>query len=96
MEHLRRWDLELELQYTQKKKVNPRLIVVHCVAYRTNLVSLEAAKGNGCSVLSKEIDDLINSVPTYFEKFTKKKSCLHILQNEFFYSQKTLKRFHKI
>jgi len=35
-----------------KKKVNPYLIVVHYVAHMTNFASLEATKGNGCSLLS--------------------------------------------
>jgi len=79
-----------------KNKVNPHLIVVHCIAHRTNLAFLEATKGNGCSLLSNEVDNLINLVVAHFKKFAKRKSSLQTLQNELFDSQKTLKRFHKI
>jgi len=79
-----------------KENVNPHLVVVHCVAHRTNLTSLEATKGNCCSILSTEIDSLIDSVAAYFKKSAKKKSFFQTLQKELFDSQKTRKRVHKI
>jgi len=79
-----------------KKKVNLHLIALHCIAHRINLASLEATKENGCSLLSNEVDNLINSIAAHLKKFAKRKSSLQTLQKELFDSQKTLKRFHKI
>jgi len=49
-----------------KKKVNLHLVVIHCIAHRTNVVSLEATKEDGCSLLSNEVDNIINSVAVHF------------------------------
>jgi hypothetical protein len=35
-----------------KEKVNPYLLACHCVAYRTNLAALDAAKSPDCKVIS--------------------------------------------
>ena len=78
------------------KEVNPFLLACHCVAHRTNLVALDAAKTPDCKVLSTEIDVLINSISSFFHKSSKRKHALTTLQEQLFDSKKTMKRYHKI
>jgi len=66
---------------------------MYCVAYRRNLASFKAAKGNGCSILSTEVDSLVNSVATHFKKFAKRKSCIKSLAS---YFSHVFKHGHKV
>lgn len=49
-----------------KNQVNPYLLAVHCVAHRTNLAALDAAKSPACKVMSGEVDSLLNFVASFF------------------------------
>ena len=49
-----------------KEKVNPFLLSCHCVAHRTNLAALDAAKKCSYEEISKEVDKMINSVASFF------------------------------
>ena len=63
-----------------RKEVNSFLLACHCVAHRTNLAALDAAKIPDCKVLSTEIDVLINSISSSFYKSIKRKHALTTLQ----------------
>ena len=65
---------------TRLKEVNPFLLICHCVAHRTNLAALDAAKTPDCKVTSTEIDILINSISSFFHKSSKRKHTLTTLQ----------------
>ena len=77
-------------------QVNPFLISCHCVAHRTNLAALDAAKAPDCKSLSAEVDSLLNSISSFFNKSSKRKHALTALQEEFLDAKKTMKRYHKI
>ena len=79
-----------------RNEVNPFLLACHCVAHRTNLAALDAAKAVDCKGLSSEIDSLLNSVASFFNKFSKRKHALSALQGELSDARKTMKRYHKI
>ena len=79
-----------------KNEVNPYLLACHCVAHRTNLAALDAAKAPNCKVISSEIDSLLNSIASSFHKSSKRKHALTALQNEFFDAKRSMKRYHKI
>ena len=81
---------------TRLKDVSPFIIAVHCIAHRTNLVTLQAAESSECKVVSSEIDNTINLLAAHFKKSGKKKTILHAIQKELNDVQKTLKKFHKI
>ena len=51
-----------------RKEVNSFLLACHCVAHRTNLAALDAAKTPDCKILSTEIDVLINSISSFFSQ----------------------------
>ena len=80
---------------TKLKKISQFLTSVHCIAHRTNLAALEAAKSTECKSLSTEIDDLVNSLAAYFKNSGKRKCALNGIKkiND---AQKTMKRFYKI
>ena len=81
---------------TKLKKISPFLTSVHCIAYRTNLAALEAAKSTECKSLSIEIDALVNSLAAYFKNSGKRKCALNGIQKELNDAQKTMKRLNKI
>lgn len=61
------------------KKVNPFLTSIHCVAYKTNLVVLEASKNESCKDKSSKIDSMMNTLASYFNKSCKRKSASQAL-----------------
>ena len=67
-----------------RKEINPFILTCHCVAHRTNLALLNAAKTPDCKVLSTEIDVFINSISSYFHKSNERKHTLTILQEQLF------------
>ena len=73
-------DFQIGVSTRIRKEVNPFLLACHCVAHRTNLAALDAAKIPDCKVLSIEIDVLINSISSYFYKSSKCKHALTTLQ----------------
>lgn len=79
-----------------RTQVNPFLLSCHCVAHRTNLAALDAAKSPTCKVISPEIDILINNILSFFHKSDKRKHALTALQERFYDSKKSMKRYHKI
>jgi hypothetical protein len=80
----------------QLKKVCPFMTSSHCVAHRTNLAALEAAKTPACKEVSANVDALLNVLAAHFKVSSKRKANLHALQVQFNDAQKSLKRFHKI
>ena len=79
-----------------KEKVNPYILACHCVAHRTNLVDLDAAKSPDCKVISFQVDSQLNSIAGFFNKSSKHKHVLSKLQEEFIDVKKLMKRYHKI
>ena len=79
-----------------KDKVNPFILSIHCVARRTNLVSLDAVSSASCKILSTLFDNLINDTASHFKRSSKAKSCLSELQEELYDAQKSLKKYQKI
>ena len=79
-----------------KLQVNPFLLSCHCIAYRTNLAALDAAKAQDCKTLSAKIDYLLNSISSFFNKSSNCKHALISLQEEFSDAKKAMKRYHKI
>ena len=79
MEHLLWWERRL-VPATVKKEVNPFITAIHCIAYRINLVALQAVSTKPCDVMSSKVDDLLNSLVAHFKKSSKRKSCLLKLQ----------------
>ena len=77
------------------KKINQFLTSVHCIAHRTSLVALEAAKSTECESLSTKIDALVNSLAAYFKNSGKRKCALNG-KKKLNDVQKTMKRLHKI
>jgi hypothetical protein len=51
---------------TKSLKINIYLSLLHCIAYRSNLTTLEVAKSIECKFLSIEIDALVNFLATHF------------------------------
>jgi len=47
----------------------------YCIAYMTNLATLEATKSTECKPLSTQIDAMVNSLVAYFKNSRKKKMC---------------------
>jgi len=78
-----------------KNKVNPLFLFCHCVAHRTNLATLNASKASDCKVIFSEIDTLLNTIASFFNKSSKCKHALTILQ-ELFDAKKAIKCYHKI
>lgn len=81
---------------TRLKKLNPFLTSVHCVAHRTNLAALEAAKHDSCKVISSDVDKVLNKVAFYFKKSCQRRVGLQAFQSQLLDAQKSLKRYHKI
>ena len=79
-----------------KEKVNPFLTSVHCVAHRTNLAALDAAKKPQCRDMSKKIDAVVNGVAKFFKTSSKRKTALQNLQRELNDSEKSMKRYQKV
>ena len=77
-----------------KEKVNPYLVACHCVAHRTNLAALDAAKSLDCKLISFQVDYLLNSIAGFFNKSSKRKHALSKLQEEFFDVKKSMERYH--
>lgn len=71
--------------------MNPFLFSCHCVAHRINLAALDAAKAPDCKVVSSEIDALLNSISSFFNKSSKRKHAFTALQEELFDAKKTMK-----
>src|ERR1700738_4394273 len=53
------------------EKVNPFLTSTHYVAHRTNLAALEAFKIKSCKKLSLNVDHVLNTLASHFNKFSK-------------------------
>ena len=81
---------------TRLKAVSPFLINIHCIAYRTNLATLQAVQCVDYKKMSSEIDNMVNLLTEMFKRSGKKKSALSALQKELNDAQKSLQRFHKI
>ncbi|KAL3688692.1 hypothetical protein R1sor_015001 [Riccia sorocarpa] len=79
-----------------KREANPFVLQLHCVAHRTNLTVLSAAKHPECKDLSTEIDNVVNAVCFYFKKSPKRKEGLLHLQKELFDFKRMLKRYQKV
>ncbi|KAL3702535.1 hypothetical protein R1sor_020557 [Riccia sorocarpa] len=79
-----------------RRSRNPFLTITHCVAHRTNLASLAAAKFPTCKVVSEEVDAILNSVSSYFAHLSKRKAGLYSLQETLSDVRKSMKRFCKI
>ena len=78
------------------KKINPFFLACHCVIHRTNLIILDVVKTPYCKILSIEIDVLISSISSFFNKSSKRKHALTTLRKKLFDKKKTMKRYHKI
>jgi len=74
-----------------KSQVNPFLLSCHCVAHRTNLLALDAAKSPQCKVISNTVDSLLNSISSFFSKSSKRKHALAALQDQLFDAKRTMK-----
>ena len=78
-----------------KDKVNPFILSIHCIAYKINLASLDAASSASCKKLSTLLDNLINDTASHFKRSSKAKSRLNELQEELYDAQKSLKIYKK-
>lgn len=65
-----------------KDKINPFVILVHCVTHKTNFATLDAMKALNYKKLSKNLDIIINVVVGYLEKSSKCKNALQRVQME--------------
>ncbi|KAL3689532.1 hypothetical protein R1sor_015841 [Riccia sorocarpa] len=79
-----------------RRMLNPFLTVTHCVAHRTNLASLQAAKNTNCKRVSDEVDTILNSVSGYFSHSAKRKAALYSLQETLDDCRRSMKRYCKI
>ena len=59
------------------------ILACHCVAHRTNLVALDAAKTSDCNILSIEIDVLINPLSSFFHKLNRRRHAFNDLARSF-------------
>jgi hypothetical protein len=66
-----------------RQKANPFFLSIHCVAHRTNLIALDAAKIHVCKEISNHVDKLVNDVATYFKKSSNPKATINALEKEF-------------
>ena len=67
-----------------KNKINSFILSIHCVAYRTNFASLDAASSAYCKNLFTLLDNLINDIASQFKRSSKAKSRLNELQEELY------------